>query len=177
MSRKQHYNTDNQFYVIGNNAAKLERDYNTYNRDSINENNLNKVKRNKAERRVVKRYKYKLKFSLILCLTMVMCLIMIKTQFTVSDRFDNIAALENRLNNLKKNNKLIEESINTNIDLNKIYEVATTKLGMVVPSKNQINRLDVAQNSYTEQLTDITQPTQQNNNFNNIVSFILTKGR
>ncbi|MCT4688195.1 hypothetical protein [Vallitalea sp.] len=177
MSKKQHYNTHNQFYVIGNNAAKLERDYNTYNRDSINENNLNEVRRNKAQRRVVKRYKYKLKFSLILCLTMVMCLIMIKTQFTVSDRCDNIVALENRLNNLKKNNKLIEESINANIDLNIIYEIATTKLGMVVPSKNQINKLNVAQNSYTEQLTDITKPTQQNNDFNKIVSFILTKGR
>lgn len=174
---KKHYNANNEFYVIGNNAAKLDRDYNAYNRNSINGNNLNEVNRSKAQRRVVKKYRYKMKFSLILCLTMFMCIVMIKTQFTVSDRCENIVALENKLNNLKKNNKLIEESINTNIDLNQIYEIATTQLGMIVPIQSQINKLDVAENSYTEQLSEITQPTEQNNDFNKIFSFILSNGR
>lgn len=172
---KRYRNINNELYVIGNNATKLDRDYNT---DNSLEKQHSKVRRpNQANRRVVRKYRYKMKFLAVLCTTMLMCIVMIKTQFTVSDKCDNIVRLENKLNNLKRNNKLIEEGMNTNIDLNKVYEIATTKLGMVVPSENQITKLDVAENSYTEQLNEITQPIEQEENITNIFGFILSKGR
>ena len=172
---KRYRNINNELYVIGNNATKLDGDYNT--NDSYDRQHSNTARPNQGHRRVVRKYRYKMKFLAVLCITMLMCIVMLKTQFTVSDRCDNIVKLENKLNNLKRNNKLIEEGMNTNIDLNQVYEIATTKLGMVVPSENQIAKLDVAENSYTEQLNEITETKEQEENITNIFGFILSKGR
>ena len=173
---ERYRNVNNDLYVVGNNATKLDRDYNT----SISSNKQYSDERRykQVPRRVVKRYRYKMKLSAILVMTMVMCIVMVKTQCAVSNRCHNIVKLENELNNLKINNKLIREGMNTNIDLEYVYEVATTKLGMVVPSKRQVTKFAVAENSYTEQLDEITvSDKKQGNSINNIFGFILSSGR
>ncbi|MCT4545356.1 MAG: hypothetical protein N4A63_17620 [Vallitalea sp.] len=165
------YRNNNPFYVVGNNATKLEPDYDNFN----NENN--NIHKRVTKKRKVKKYKYKMKILFLLSLTMMTFLVMIKTQSIVMSRCDNIVRLENQLNNLKKKNKLIEESINTNINLDKIYEIATTKLGMVVPNKNQVKEIKVKESSYTEQFAEITESIEERDNIYNIWGFILSNGR
>jgi cell division protein FtsL len=172
---KKYYKKDN-IYVVGSNATKLERYYDT---DTNNSNKDNtSVNRRPVSKKKVKRYKYKMKFALILGVTMTVCLVMIKTQFTVKDKSDRILSLENKLRALKTQNRLLKDSINDNMSLEQVYEVATTKLGMVSPNKDQVNKFNIEEKSYTQQYSDITQPIKQDNNdVNGIFGFILSKGR
>ncbi|MCT4596320.1 MAG: hypothetical protein N4A50_00370 [Vallitalea sp.] len=172
---KNYYKKDD-IYVVGSNAARLERYYET-DTNHINEDNT-AVNRRPVSKRRVKRYKYKMKFALILGVTMTVCLVMIKTQFTVKDKSDRILSLENKLRALKTQNRLLKDSINDNMSLEQVYEIATTKLGMVSPNKDQVNKFNIEEKSYTQQYSDITQPIKQDNNdVNGIFGFILSKGR
>lgn len=171
------YHKKNDIYVVGNNAAKLERYYQPNNTPIDEIDSSRNVHRRPSHGRAVKRYKYKMKFALILAVTMVMCLVMIKTQFTVKDTSDEIVRLENKLHELKTKNRLIKESINDSISLDQIYEIATTELGMVSPNKTQVNNFKIAEGSFTQQFSDITKPIKENNGIANIFGFILSKGR
>lgn len=172
------YYKKDDIYVVGSNATKLERYYETDTNYSNNEDTSVNTIRRPASRKQVKRYKYKMKFVLILGITMTVCLVMIKTQFTVKDKSDRILSLENKLRGLKTQNRLLKDSINDNMTLEQVYEVATTKLGMVQPHKDQVNKFNIEEKSYTQQYSDITQPIKQDNNdINGIFGFVLSKGR
>ena len=52
-------------------------------------------------------------------------------------------------------NDALETSINTSVDLNKIYEIATKELGMVYARKNQVLLYDKTESEYVRQYEDI----------------------
>ena len=49
----------------------------------------------------------------------------------------------------------LETSINTSIDLNEIYEIATKELGMVYAKKDQVLLYDKTESEYVRQYEDI----------------------
>ncbi len=161
------YRRSNQLYIVGNNATRLD----TYtDSETTREEQIIKKAR---PRQVRRQYRYKMKLACLLAVTMMMCIVMVKTQLTVSARSDEIVELQKELNSLKKNNSLIVENISNNIKLETVYEVATTKLGMVMPSQNQISNIKVKKGSYTQQLADIEAPKEQQD-ISNILGFILS---
>ncbi len=73
---------------------------------------------------------------------------------------DNVKTLETRLENLKTENDALERSIDTSVDLNKVYEVATNKLGMVPANKSNIIQYDKTESEYVRQYDDIPSAEQ-----------------
>ena len=70
-------------------------------------------------------------------------------------RMHHIETMEAHLEKLKAENDALETSINTSIDLNKIYEIATKELGMVYAKKNQVLLYDKTESEYVRQYEDI----------------------
>ena len=56
---------------------------------------------------------------------------------------------------LKAENDALETRINTSIDLDYIYKVATEELGMVYANRNQVRLYDKTESEYVRQYEDI----------------------
>ena len=72
---------------------------------------------------------------------------------------NSIKTLETRLDTLRTENDALEKSIDTSVDLNKVYEVATNELGMVRVGQDNIIQYDKTESEYVKQYEDI--PTGQ----------------
>lgn len=66
-----------------------------------------------------------------------------------------IKTLETRLDTLRTENDALEKSIDTSVDLNEIYNIATTKLGMVRAGQGNIIQYDKTESEYVKQYEDI----------------------
>ena len=62
---------------------------------------------------------------------------------------------EEKLEKMRTENDALETSINTSIDLNEIYEIATKELGMVYAKKDQVLLYDKTESEYVRQYEDI----------------------
>ena len=67
----------------------------------------------------------------------------------------SIQAQEEMLEALKRENDALQTSINTDIDLDHIYEVATGELGMVYANRGQVVRYKKTESEYVRQYEDI----------------------
>lgn len=168
MSMSNEYRRSNQLYIVGSNATQL----NTY--TDTETTREQQVVKKVNPRQVRRQYKYKMKLTCLLAVTMMMCIVMVKTQLTVAERSNNIVELQKELNSLKKNNSLMAENISNNIKLESVYEIATTKLGMVMPSQAQISSINVEEGSYTQQLADVDAPAKEEAGISKILGFILS---
>ena len=74
---------------------------------------------------------------------------------SITTRIGNIESLEQDVEALKAENDALETSINTYVDLDHIYDVATKELGMVYANKNQILLYDKTESEYVRQYEDI----------------------
>lgn len=87
--------------------------------------------------------------------TLCLCVNYLHVQSSITARMHNIERMEARLEQLKAENDDMETSINTSVDLNKIYEIATKELGMVYAKKNQVLLYDKTESEYVRQYEDI----------------------
>ena len=76
-------------------------------------------------------------------------------QSGITARMHNIEHLEAQLEKMKTENDALETSINSSIDLNKIYEIATKELGMVYARRDQVLLYDKTESEYVRQYEDI----------------------
>ena len=67
----------------------------------------------------------------------------------------NIITIEKELEFLKSENDALETRINTSLDLDYVYRVATEELGMVYPNKNQVILYNKTESEYVRQYEDI----------------------
>ena len=67
----------------------------------------------------------------------------------------NIETQEEQLEALKSENDALQTAINTDVDLDHIYEVATNELGMVYADRNQVIRYKKTESEYVRQYEDI----------------------
>ena len=72
-----------------------------------------------------------------------------------SSNADKISALQSELEELKVENDLKELSIDTSIDYEYIYNIATEELGMVYASEDQIIKYQSGESEYVMQFEDI----------------------
>ena len=73
----------------------------------------------------------------------------------MTSRMDHIKDLELELDALKDENDTLETRINTAVDLDYVYKVATEELGMVYANKDQVLLYQQTESEYVRQYEDI----------------------
>lgn len=89
---------------------------------------------------------------------LVICVNYLQMQSAITARLAHIEELERDVEQLRAENDATETRINTSIDLDYIYKVATEELGMVYANRDQVLLYDKTESEYVRQYEDI--PTQ-----------------
>lgn len=122
------------------------------------------VKRRQAQTQAVKRNQEKalrmdLPYVVVLTLASVcalcICVSYLKVQSSIASRIDHIEALEQDLERLKSENDTLQTKINTDTDLERIFQIATEELGMVYANRDQVILYDKTESEYVRQYEDI----------------------
>ena len=79
----------------------------------------------------------------------------LQVQSTIVSTMNTIEAKELELEQIKANNDLLERKIQTYTDLDYIYQVATTELGMVRPGDDQVLYYQSTESEYVRQYEQI----------------------
>ena len=87
--------------------------------------------------------------------TLYLCVNYLQLQSTVAARLNHIEALEKSIETIKADNDALETRINTSVDLDYVYQVATEELGMVYANKNQVRLYNRTESEYVRQYEDI----------------------
>ena len=98
---------------------------------------------------------YVLMLTLAAICALSICVSYLHIQSTIASRIHNIEGLEQRLEQLKSQNDALQTAINTDIDLDYVYKVATEELGMVYANRNQVLLYDKTESEYVRQYEDI----------------------
>ncbi len=83
------------------------------------------------------------------------CVNYIQVQSNMTTRMDTIKVLEEQVETLRSKNDALETRINTYVDLDYVYKVATEELGMVYANKDQVLMYDKTESEYVRQNEDI----------------------
>jgi len=76
---------------------------------------------------------------------------------SVDTHMANVRSLETQLEQIRVENDALEQSIETNVDLSYVYDVAINKLGMVHAGAENVIRYDKTENQYVRQYEQIPQ--------------------
>ncbi|MDO5417463.1 MAG: cell division protein FtsL [Lachnospiraceae bacterium] len=87
--------------------------------------------------------------------TLYLCVNYLHVQSSITSRIHNIEKYEKELEILKSENDALETSINTYVDLDYVYDVATQELGMVYANKDQVILYNKTESEYVRQYEDI----------------------
>ena len=83
------------------------------------------------------------------------CCSYLRLQSSITTSLNNIERYETQLANMKNENDALESRINTSMNLDDVYRVATKELGMVYAHKDQIITYDKTESEYVRQYGDI----------------------
>ena len=148
-------------YIHGSAAPKPKQDWREEQLRRRRQQDIGKnVKKHHRIRRNQERAMYMdLPYVIILTLasicTLYLCVNYLHIQSAITARMHNIEAMEEKLEKMRTENDALETSINTSIDLNEIYEIATKELGMVYAKKDQVLLYDKTESEYVRQYEDI----------------------
>lgn len=147
----------NPAYVQGNTVRKLKPAHvpqkpasEEKRQPSVN----HRVRRNR-EKALQMDLPYVIMLTIAAVCTLCLCVNYLHMQSSITARIHEIETLEARLENLKTENDALETNINTSVDLDHVYKVATEELGMVYANKNQILQYDKTESEYVRQNEDI----------------------
>lgn len=144
-------------YVDGNTARKLNR-YTTELRPErrVQEDyrRSHAVRRNREKARHMNG-PYVIMLTVAAMITLFLCVNYLQMQSSITTRIGNIETLELQLENLRSGNDALQTRIDTRVDLDHVYKVATEELGMVYANKDQILLYDRTESEYVRQYEDI----------------------
>ena len=144
---------DRQNYIYGN-TVRREEYYEIP--DIYSKEEIESVKRNREREKTLS---IDLPYLILLIAACVAALFIfynyLKVQSSITTTLKNIEAQEARLAELKSENDALETRIETSINLDYVYSVATKKLGMVYAKKDQVITYDRTENEYVRQYDDI----------------------
>ena len=150
---------ETDYFTVGNTAKSL---------DAYNETN-SPVKQKEYFKEIPDRYQqekrniqydsfnlpYVIVLSVAMIATLVICVQYLQLQSNMTARIRNISKLEAQLEIIKNENDNLEKRINTSVDLDYVYKVATEELGMVYAKKNQVRMFEKTERGYVRQTEDI----------------------
>lgn len=90
-----------------------------------------------------------------LACTLMFCFSYIRLQTQINTRISSIEHKKQELDRLKSSNDALQNSIDTSLDLDHIYRVATQELGMVYADDSQTITYDKTESEYVRQYEDI----------------------
>lgn len=156
-ARKNAHSHRNAAYVQGNTVRKLEsarvpvrREKEEVRRPAVN----HKVRRNR-EKALQMDLPYVIMLTIAAVCTLYLCVNYLHLQSSITTRIHSIEKLEAEIETLKTENDALQTSINTSVDLDHVYKVATEELGMVYANKNQILQYEKTESEYVRQNEDI----------------------
>lgn len=175
MANKVYNSSNREVYINGNNAIKIEGNYAKYKsqRSSVEdeENNMSKRMSKKHMGGSNRAYTIALVFAIIVMLGTSMLLV--KSQFAVTAASEEVIDLQKELVQLKKSNELLTSDINHSINMNEVYEIATTQLGMIQPTRDHVAYVSTSDHSYTIQFDAINVPYEETEvTLGNVLGFI-----
>ena len=129
-------------------AAELERQTARYQR-------MNRRVRRNQEKALQMDAPYVMALTLAAIITLAICMQYLALRSSITSRLGNIEKLEREVEALRAENDALETSINTYVDLDYIYDVATKELGMVYANKDQILLYDKTESEYVRQYEDV----------------------
>lgn len=83
------------------------------------------------------------------------CFNYVQIRSETNARVDSIMEKKQELENLRLQNAALQNSIDTSVDLNEIYRVATQELGMVYPQQGDIIKYNKTESGYVRQYDNI----------------------
>lgn len=87
--------------------------------------------------------------------TLYLCISYLQLQSSIAARLNHIEALEESIEKKRTDNDALETRINTSVDLDYVYKVATEELGMVYANKDQVRMYNKTESEYVRQYEDI----------------------
>lgn len=152
-------NTRDMAYIGGTAAPKLEPERRPEREVPIRRKKSGLYQRQQLRRNQEKAMALDLPYVFLLaaaCIcTLYICVSYLHLQSGITARMHNIEQLEAQLEKMKTENDALETSINSSIDLNRIYEIATKELGMVYAQRDQVLLYDKTESEYVRQYEDI----------------------
>lgn len=144
-------------YVDGTSARKLNAQMRPEKKNS--DRRLNEKRQQQVRRNQQRALNIDLPYLLILIVasvcTLTLCFNYICLQTSINSRITEIEQLEQQLDALKSENDALQGSIDTSVDLNEVYRIATEELGMVYAGKDQLITYDKTESEYVRQYEDI----------------------
>lgn len=164
--KRQYYNQTS--YVSGSTARKLsvapERDYNRYEEPLRREPRApQRTPNNQPQRRPGRKPRVtrgidfiSMTFlTLAIVATLYSCFSYLESQSKDMQLDKEIVKLTNQLTKLKDKNDAVEASIRPEVDLNEVYRIAVSELGMVHPNHNEIIPYEDSETGYVRQHKNI----------------------
>ena len=103
-------------------------------------------------RALARRYIVFAVLGVLLCASCIICLSVRAKMTSTTKRID---ALKSQIQEQRAANDAKEIEINKSIDLQRVYEIATTRLNMIYPTEDKIIYYDRADGGYVKQYEDI----------------------
>lgn len=144
-------------YVDGNTVRKV----NQYTTESMPERKVQEdyrrshVVRRNREKALYMDGPYVFALTIAAVVTLFLCMNYLHIQSSITTRIDHIEDLELQLEHLKSENDALQTKIDTYVDLDHVYKVATEELGMVYANKDQILLYNKTESEYVRQYEDI----------------------
>lgn len=149
-------NEQRRYYIEGNTARQLNTVPQRIERPKQQEERKvnERINRNSKRARA-----FDLKYTVCLMVAttflFVSCVNMLTIQSDITEQRRQIATLESTLNELTDTNNETSKRLESSVDLPKIYEVATTELGMVYPKTGQVVSYEASNPDYVKQFKDV----------------------
>lgn len=156
--RKRYSEQQNAMYhttgVIGNNAVVLEPEVEDY-RQPLPQQKVRR--RPKKQEQTYAKLDILCTFTLafVIIATLGICIVFLNAQYQMNKINDEIYFVKAQIAEAKKDNERMRESIDTTIDLESVYQIATTELNMHVPQANEIVYIKNNPVTYTTKLQEI----------------------
>ncbi len=154
-ARKRQY-VSASTYVDGNTVRKVQRTAEIRpERDAREEYRQKRAVRRNQDKALYMNGPYVFALTVAALITLVLCMNYLRKQSSITTRINHIEELELQLESLKNENDTLQTRIDTYVDLDHVYKVATEELGMVYANKNQIFLYDKTESEYVRQNEDI----------------------
>lgn len=89
------------------------------------------------------------------CCALYLCVNYLHIQSSITAKINKIEKLEQEVESIKSENDALAIRINTYVDLDHVFQVATEELGMVYAKKDQVLLYDKTESEYVRQYEDI----------------------
>lgn len=147
----------NQGYVYGTAARNMaaERECTRKQRVVQYRQDMSHTVRKNQEKALQMNLPYVIMLTLAAVCALYICIGYLHVQSSMTAKIHNIETLEQQLEQLRSENDALQTRINTDMDLDHIYKVATEELGMVYANRNQVLLYDKTESEYVRQYEDI----------------------